>query len=426
MSLNFKTDADATVATVYLNFKHLQSNGDATSNYAVEFSKGLTTRKLVDIVLRHSPDEWGYVELKDPYKRSEILEYKCGKIVSIDNALFEKVADIEIATITASGGYSRMDYVVDLPAAIIDEAHADAETDDDQPPAERAADSDTDKSKPDGLSTVAKIAFAMQKASAHLLSHKNIMVAVSGGSDSDVMLDMLLRVVDREKLTFVFFDTGIEYAATKRHLDDLEKKYNIKIDRQPAANPVPLGCKQYGQPFLSKYASEMIERLQKYDFDFASDGNKGFAELLEKYPHCKAALKWWCNAYVNENGKKSSFNINRFFGLKEFMIANPPQFKISNKCCRGAKKKTSEKYEKSHTFDCKCLGLRKAEGGIRAASIKSCFTRSTKGADISRPIFWFDDAAKKRIHRAIRRCVLRLLHRLRYDGDGLRGLSVRQ
>ena len=135
MSLNFKTDADATVATVYLNFKHLQSNGDATSNYAVEFSKGLTTRKLVDIVLRHSPDEWGYVELKDPYKRSEILEYKCGKIVSIDNALFEKVADIEIATITASGGYSRMDYVVDLPAAIIDEAHADAETDDDQPPA---------------------------------------------------------------------------------------------------------------------------------------------------------------------------------------------------------------------------------------------------------------------------------------------------
>lgn len=252
------------------------------------------------------------------------------------------------------------------------------------------------KNEPDKLSPVTKIAFAMQKASAHLLSHKNIMVAVSGGSDSDVMLDMLLRVVDREKLTFVFFDTGIEYAATKRHLDDIEKKYNITIDRQPAAKPVPLGCKQYGQPFLSKYASEMIERLQKYDFDFAGSGDKDFDELLQQYPHCTAALKWWCNKHNNANGgTRSAFNINRFFGLKEFMTKYPPQFKISNKCCRGAKKKTSEKYEKLHTFDCKCLGLRKAEGGIRAASIKSCFTRSAKGADISRPIFWFDDATKK-------------------------------
>lgn len=243
--------------------------------------------------------------------------------------------------------------------------------------------------------TLQTITSSMQKAFAHLQRYQRIMVAVSGGSDSDIMLDMLLRVVDREKLTFVFFDTGIEFLATKKHLDELEKKYQIVIERERATMPVPLGCKKYGQPFLSKYASEMIERLQKNNFDFFADGNKGFDELYAKYPHCKAALKWWTNAHIVCNSKKSSFNINRFFGLKEFMIANPPTFKISNKCCLGAKKKTSENYERTRNFDCKCLGLRRAESGIRAVSIKTCFTRMAKGADISRPIFWFDDAAKK-------------------------------
>lgn len=112
------------------------------------------------------------------------------------------------------------------------------------------------------------------------------------------MLDLLLKTCDnKNKLHFVFFDTGIEYAATKEHLEYLENKYNIKIERQRAKVPVPLGCKTYGQPFLSKFVSQMIERLQKKNFDFANDGNKSFDELMEKYPNEKGALTWWCNEY---------------------------------------------------------------------------------------------------------------------------------
>ena len=170
------------------------------------------------------------------------------------------------------------------------------------------------------------------------------MVSISGGADSDDMLDLIMHTVKSEnipldKIHFVFFNTGIEYAATLKHLDELETKYGITIERHRAITPVPLGCKKYGLPFLSKRISNMISRLQKHNFDFAGDGSKGFDELYAKYPKCRCALKWWCNEHENlSNGKSSQLNISYNAYLKDFMIANPPTFKISEKCCQGAKK----------------------------------------------------------------------------------------
>ena len=45
-------------------------------------------------------------------------------------------------------------------------------------------------------------------------THSRIVCSVSGGGDSDVMLDMLLRCGARDKTDFVFFNTGLEYQAT--------------------------------------------------------------------------------------------------------------------------------------------------------------------------------------------------------------------
>ena len=59
----------------------------------------------------------------------------------------------------------------------------------------------------------------MQKADLLLDSYKNPVCSVSGGSDSDIMLDLLERVRNGRPIHYVFFDTGIEYAATKKHLD---------------------------------------------------------------------------------------------------------------------------------------------------------------------------------------------------------------
>lgn len=238
---------------------------------------------------------------------------------------------------------------------------------------------------------------AIQKSFAVCCRHRNIMVSLSGGADSDDMLDLLLRTCeDKYKLKFVWFNTGIEYNATKEHLNLLEKKYNIKIDRQMAKVPVPLGCKTYGQPFLSKFVSQMIERLQKKNFDFKNDGNKSFEELKQKYKDCEGALTWWCNQYHEQEGKKSHFNISNNRWLKEFMIENPPTFNISDKCCLGAKKNTSHDYEKQYDFDLKCVGLRKAEGGIRSSAYKNCYEfDSAKKMQSFRPIWHFSDNDKK-------------------------------
>lgn len=60
-----------------------------------------------------------------------------------------------------------------------------------------------------------------------LMSHEKVMCSISGGWDSDIMLDLLIRCGGRENVTFCFFDTGLEYNATKEHIRYLEETYGI-------------------------------------------------------------------------------------------------------------------------------------------------------------------------------------------------------
>ena len=94
--------------------------------------------------------------------------------------------------------------------------------------------------------------------------YKKIVCTISGGSDSDDMLDIVWQCDKDGKVEYVWFDTGLEYQATKDQLKILEDKYGIIITKYRAIKPIPTTCKQYGQPFLSKYVSEMIQRLQRH------------------------------------------------------------------------------------------------------------------------------------------------------------------
>ncbi len=238
---------------------------------------------------------------------------------------------------------------------------------------------------------------AMSKCEQVFGQSTNVLISISGGADSDVMLDLIYRQ-NKDKyfkcnIHYVFFDTGIEMKATKEHLDFLENKYNIKIERVRAKTPVPLGCKKNGLPFLNKDVSKRIKALQNNNFDFANDGNKTYEELIKKYPRCKSSLDWWCNK--KPVGGTKMYNINKYFMLKEFMVANPPTFIISDQCCYGAKKSTSHLYEKYNLIDLRCVGLRRAEGGARQLAIKGCFSEKKDKTSIYRPIFWFTDKDKK-------------------------------
>lgn len=210
--------------------------------------------------------------------------------------------------------------------------------------------------------------------------YDKIVCTISGGSDSDVMLDIVYRCDKDNKVDYVWFDTGLEYQATKDHLKQLKEKYNIEIRREKAQKAIPTCCKEYGQPFISKNVSEMLYRLQKHSFNFVDEP---YEDLVKKYPNCKGALAWWCNA------NKSIFNIDSNKYLKEFIMANPPTFPISSKCCTYAKKNLIHKLIKKEGYSLNISGVRKAEGGIRKTAYKNCFDETENGCDNYRPLFWY-------------------------------------
>lgn len=217
--------------------------------------------------------------------------------------------------------------------------------------------------------------------------YKNILCSISGGSDSDVMLDIVWRCDKDNKVTYVWFDTGLEYQATKDHLKYLEEKYNIEIHPYKAIKPIPSSCKTYGQPFISKIVSKYIYNLQNHNFKWE---DKPFNELKREYNGIDSYLKWWynCNSF-------KSFNIGYNKYLKEFLVKNPPTFKISDKCCHYAKKNVAHKCIKENKYDLNILGVRKSEGGIRSSAYKSCFDENGDGYDNYRPLFWYKDKDKQ-------------------------------
>ena len=255
--------------------------------------------------------------------------------------------------------------------------------------------------------------------------YRNIMCSISGGSDSDIVLDICTKLDVNHKIQYVWFNTGIEYQATKDHLKFLEEKYGIEIIREKAIKTIPYTARKVGQPFVSKWVSENIHRLQSYNFQWEDEdfetlvkryckkadpekrkslnlqwqqGKKPYHWKLvdgEWYSGCVCSLEWWCNTKKESNGKPSRFCIAQNTWLKEFMIKNPPTFPISAICCKYAKKDVSKKFVKDHKIDLVLMGIRKAEGGIRATSYKTCYSINNDGVDFHRPIFYYTDETKR-------------------------------
>lgn len=208
------------------------------------------------------------------------------------------------------------------------------------------------------------------------------MCSISGGADSDCILAITWAI--RKDIDYVWFNTGLEYQATKDHLDQLEQRYGIRIRREAPEKPVPVSCREFGVPFKSKHVSEMCYRLQKHGFQWEDEP---YEVLIQKYPKCVSALSWWCNR------NKTQFNIRRNPYLKEFMVENPPQFRISAKCCTYSKHRVASRYIQENGCDLNIMGVRKAEGGVRLAAYKSCFQAGAVSE--YRPIFWYSDADRK-------------------------------
>ena len=264
--------------------------------------------------------------------------------------------------------------------------------------------------------------------------YDNIECSISGGADSDILIDILTKLDSDKKIKYIFVNPGLEYQATLNHIKELEKKYVINIETLRPKKPIPICCKEYGQPFISKNVSKMISRLQKYHFEWEDDS---FENLVKKYcievpkeeafvngekkrkitelngkyyKGCVAALKWWCNQY----GEGSKFNIAWNSQLKEFMIENPPTFPISALCCYKTKKDVIHNYIKKNKISLNIYGVRKAEGGIRSSAYKSCFSEKEE-VDEFRPLFWM-----KQEDKAIYEAHYNISHSACYQEYGLK------
>lgn len=241
---------------------------------------------------------------------------------------------------------------------------------------------------------------AFTKAISILKDATNVLISVSGGSDSDICLDIVEKIkFPYNNIKYIFFDTGLELDATKKQLDVLEQKYNIQIERVKPEKNVPYCVKHYGIPFQNKFCSKIINLLQRNGFDFKQHT---YPELSPQYPTAISGIKWWTNWTHSEydtkskhndrfNSRDSMYNIAHNKYLKDFLMAHQGvPFTVSEKCCYYAKEKPVYKILKEYDIDLEILGLRKAEGGRRSLQ-KTCFLPPNKkhSYGVYSPIFWF-------------------------------------
>ena len=211
------------------------------------------------------------------------------------------------------------------------------------------------------------------------------------------MLDLFERVreVAPIDVTYDFMDTGMEYRATKRHLDSLEERYGVEIRRTRPERNIPYCVKTFGSPVISKMVSEQIGRLQSRGFQWEDEP---LWKLKTKYHGIDSALKWWVGQYAGGGGSISSYSVYRNKWLKEYLLENPPDFKVSMKCCTNAKKTPSHKAAMEIGADLYVTGVRRSEGGVRGL-YKTCFDKRD-GMDLYRPVFFLTNADKAHYEKA--------------------------
>lgn len=231
------------------------------------------------------------------------------------------------------------------------------------------------KEKFENIEAFSEIERTFRKCEEYLAAHEQILVSVSGGSDSDCIVHIFTQYFSEymDKFHFVFCNTGLEYDATKRHLDYLEQKYNIKIERVRGKSVV-WAVKTYGVPILNKYKANMIDAYQR--------GQK----------HAER--------YIFDDDA-ACYHVMRFTERQREMVryATANGIKISDKCCDISKKKPLHDYEKAHKIDLNVTGERYAEGGRRAISHKSCFEEHANGRHKFMPLWWWSDDVKAEFKR---------------------------
>lgn len=150
-----------------------------------------------------------------------------------------------------------------------------------------------------------------------LREHPKAICSYSGGSDSDILIDLIERVrkqyaaLNLPVVKYVFFNTGLEMKATRDHVKAVSEKYGVDIQElRPTVNIVQ-ATRKHGQPFVSKIMSAGLEEWQKKgiplsiaaEYAEAEDKAAKRQELRERYPKCESVINF---LYVDIPGRRKT------------------------------------------------------------------------------------------------------------------------
>ena len=241
-----------------------------------------------------------------------------------------------------------------------------------------------------------------------LREHPKAICSYSGGSDSDIMIDLIertRRIFNLPPVKYVFFNTGLEMKATKDHVKATAEKYGVEIEEvRPKVNIVR-ATREHGIPFVSKIMSAGLEGWQKKgiplaiaeEYDKADDKAEKRKELKERYPGCESTINFLCCCNsAGEPRPNIQLVINSSKYMRDFISEYPPDFQISAKCCDYCKKQIAHKVQED--YDMIITGERRDEGGMRSVPRKDntglCFTETGSGQYRLRPLFYVSDQDK--------------------------------
>lgn len=171
---------------------------------------------------------------------------------------------------------------------------------------------------------------------------ENYYLSYSGGKDSHFLYWFIKEYLHDTEIEIVAVNTYMEHPEISARM----YKYADRV-LLPAMKPLEIKEK-YGSPCFSKIQDEFIMRYQK--------GNR--SENTMKFI----------------NRQNPIFKISKT--AREYLMSGKLH-KVSPLCCKKIKKDTLKKYEKQSGKK-PILGVRGAEGKLRSAQYKTCFTKDGK------------------------------------------------
>lgn len=245
-----------------------------------------------------------------------------------------------------------------------------------------------------------------------LRQHPSAICSYSGGSDSDILIDIIERTRKMfsdgclPAVKYVFFNTGLEMKATKDHVKATAEKYGVEIEECRPKIGIVQAVKMCGVPFMSKAFSEGLGELMKKQIPLdiveqyknSTDKCSKYEEFKKKYPKSTCALKFLLDCDSKGNlAKNNQLNISGEKYFLDFLRDNPPDFTISKKCCDYCKKEPAHRIEKG--YEMKITGEREVEGGLRTtgklldADETKCFYHASDMYRF-RPLYYVTDKDK--------------------------------